>query len=149
MALRWLWCRRTKKGAGRLFGQNQLVILRDPKAVFVAAMFNDDLTAVAEQFAGQVPEGVLHCVRAALQVGSVLKAQSKRLKQGHEDGVISLLTMAFEPGEAPEIVVAAPPLAERLSMMFEAPVRTPKEADVALDELFDTGARDMRRHLLC
>ena len=40
-------------------------------------------------------------VRAALQVGSVLKAQSKRLKQGHEDGVISLLTMAFEPGEAP------------------------------------------------
>jgi len=40
-------------------------------------------------------------IRAALQVGSVLKAQSKRLKQGHEDGVISLLTLAFEPGEAP------------------------------------------------
>ena len=25
------------------------------------------VAAVAEQFAGQVPEGVLHCVRAALQ----------------------------------------------------------------------------------
>lgn len=40
-------------------------------------------------------------VRAALQIGSVLKAQSKRLKQGHEDGVVSLLSLAFEPGGAP------------------------------------------------
>ena len=40
-------------------------------------------------------------VRAALQVGSVLKAQAKRLNQANEDGVISLLTLAFEPDEAP------------------------------------------------
>lgn len=40
-------------------------------------------------------------VRAALQAGSVTSAQARRLKQGAEEAVVSLLSIAFEPGEAP------------------------------------------------
>jgi len=40
-------------------------------------------------------------VRAALQIGGVLTARTKRLRQNAEDAVVSLLSMAFEPGEAP------------------------------------------------
>lgn len=40
-------------------------------------------------------------VRAALQVGSVLSAQSKRIKQGADEAVVSLLAFGFEPAEAP------------------------------------------------
>jgi len=40
-------------------------------------------------------------VRAALQVGGVLNAQSKRIKQGADDAVVNLLSMGFEPGDAP------------------------------------------------
>lgn len=49
----------------------------------------------------------------------------------------TLALFEVEPGEAPETIVTAPPLPERLSMMFDAPVRTPQEAEVALDDLFD------------
>jgi len=49
----------------------------------------------------------------------------------------TLTLYEVEPGEAPETIAAAPPLAERLAMMFDAPVRTPKEAEIELDELFD------------
>jgi Ribonuclease G/E len=49
----------------------------------------------------------------------------------------TLALFDVEPGEAPQTIAAAPPLAERLAMMFDAPVRTPKEAEVELDELFD------------
>ncbi|MGJ3231341.1 MAG: DUF2948 family protein [Oceanicaulis sp.] len=40
-------------------------------------------------------------VRAALQAGSVTRAQAKRLKQGAEEAVVSLLSIAFEPGDPP------------------------------------------------
>jgi Ribonuclease G/E len=70
-----------------------------------------------------------------LHEGAAIGVQIAR-EQFQEKGP-TLTLFEVEPGEAPEIVVAAPPLAERLSMMFEAPVRTPKEADIALDELFD------------
>lgn len=40
-------------------------------------------------------------VRAALQVGSVLKVQARRLRRGARDAVIELLNVSFEPGEAP------------------------------------------------
>lgn len=40
-------------------------------------------------------------VRAALQVGSVLKVQARRLRRGAGDAVIELLNIAFEPGDAP------------------------------------------------
>ena len=40
-------------------------------------------------------------VRAALQLGSVLKVEARRLRRGAKDAVVELLTLAFDPGEAP------------------------------------------------
>ena len=40
-------------------------------------------------------------VRAAVQVGSVLGVQARRLRRGASEAVVQLLTVAFEPGEAP------------------------------------------------
>ena len=40
-------------------------------------------------------------VRAALQIGSVLAAQSNRLKQGAPEAVVSLLTVQFQPDPDP------------------------------------------------
>ncbi|WP_375285117.1 ribonuclease E/G [Marinicauda pacifica] len=49
----------------------------------------------------------------------------------------SLTLFEVEPGEAPETVVPAPPVAERLAMFFEAPVKTAQEAGVDIDALVD------------
>ena len=40
-------------------------------------------------------------VRSALQLGSVLEVQARRLRRNAKDAVIELLTIGFEPGEAP------------------------------------------------
>jgi len=40
-------------------------------------------------------------VRAALQVGSTLGVQARRLRRGAKDAVVELLTVAFEPTAAP------------------------------------------------
>lgn len=40
-------------------------------------------------------------VRSALQLGSVLGVQARRLRRNAKDAVIELLTIGFEPGEAP------------------------------------------------
>jgi hypothetical protein len=40
-------------------------------------------------------------VRAALQIGGVLKVQSRRLRRDARDAVVELLSIAFEPGEEP------------------------------------------------
>jgi hypothetical protein len=40
-------------------------------------------------------------VRAAIQVGSVLGVQGRRLRRGASEAVVEMLTLAFEPGEAP------------------------------------------------
>ncbi|WP_333807853.1 DUF2948 family protein [Phenylobacterium sp.] len=40
-------------------------------------------------------------VRAAVQVGSVLGVQTRRLRRNAREAVVELLTLAFEPGEAP------------------------------------------------
>ena len=40
-------------------------------------------------------------VRSALQVGSVLSVQARRLRRGAKEAVIELLTLSFEPTEAP------------------------------------------------
>lgn len=40
-------------------------------------------------------------VRAGLQLGSVLGVQARRLRRGAKDAVVELLTVTFEPGEAP------------------------------------------------
>ncbi len=40
-------------------------------------------------------------VRTGLQLGSVLAARSRNIRQGAEDAVVNLLTIRFEPAEAP------------------------------------------------
>ena len=40
-------------------------------------------------------------MRAAVQVGSVLNVQARRLRRAASEAVVELLTLAFEPGEAP------------------------------------------------
>lgn len=40
-------------------------------------------------------------VRSALQIGSVLDLKARRIRRSAKEAVIELLTVAFEPGEAP------------------------------------------------
>jgi len=40
-------------------------------------------------------------VRSALQVGGVLNLQARKIRRDRRDGVLELLTIGFEPGEAP------------------------------------------------
>ena len=40
-------------------------------------------------------------VRSAVQVGSVLGVQARRLRRNAREAVVELLTLTFEPGEAP------------------------------------------------
>ena len=40
-------------------------------------------------------------IRSAVQVGSALSVQARRLRPERKDAVIELLAMTFEPGEAP------------------------------------------------
>jgi hypothetical protein len=44
-------------------------------------------------------------VRAALQLGSVMKVQARKLRRNANDAVIELLSVSFEMGEAPGGVV--------------------------------------------
>lgn len=71
----------------------------------------------------------------AVKEGAAIGVQIAREEFQEKGPTLALFDV--EPGEAPEAIVSAPPLAERLSMMFDAPVRTPKEAEIELDELFD------------
>lgn len=70
-----------------------------------------------------------------LHEGAAIGVQINR--EAFQDKGPTLALFDVEPGEAPETIVPAPPLAERLSMMFDAPLRTPREAEIELDELFD------------
>lgn len=45
-------------------------------------------------------------VRSALQLGSVVKVQARKLRRDAKDAVVELLSVTFEPGEAPAGVVA-------------------------------------------
>ncbi len=44
-------------------------------------------------------------VRAALQVGSVLSVQTRRIRRDRHDSVLSLLSVAFESGQPPGGVI--------------------------------------------
>jgi hypothetical protein len=44
-------------------------------------------------------------VRSALQLGGVLKVQTRRIRRDRRDAVVELLAIGFEPGEAPGGVV--------------------------------------------
>lgn len=45
--------------------------------------------------------GVRQRVRSALQVGGVLKVEARKIRRDSQDAVLELLTIGFEPGEAP------------------------------------------------
>jgi Ribonuclease G/E len=88
---------------------------------------------------GRGPAGFLPFGKAGrpdgLHEGAALGVQIQREAFQEKGPTLSLFEV--EPGEAPQVVVPSPPLAERLSMMFDAPVRTPKEAEIDLDALFE------------
>ncbi len=44
-------------------------------------------------------------VRAALQLGGVLKVEARKIRRNAPDAVLEILAMTFEPGEAPGGVV--------------------------------------------
>ncbi len=88
---------------------------------------------------GKGPDGFLPFGRAGrpdgLNNGAAIGVQIAR--EQFQDKGPTLALFEVEPGDAPLAVVAAPHLPERLSMMFDAPVRTPSEAEISLDDLFD------------
>lgn len=45
--------------------------------------------------------GARQRVRSALQVGGVLNVQTRRIRRDQRDAVLELLSITFEPGEAP------------------------------------------------
>lgn len=57
------------------------------------------LTVTFNRFCWEIGGGSR--VRSGLQLGSVLGVQARRLRRGAKDAVIELLTVTFEPGEAP------------------------------------------------
>jgi len=61
------------------------------------------LTIVFNRFRWEAASG--ERVRAALQLGSVLKVQARRLRREARSAVIELLAVGFEPGEAPGGIV--------------------------------------------
>mgnify|MGYP006274703159 FL=1 len=88
---------------------------------------------------GKGPDGFLPFGKGGrpdgLNNGSAIGVQIAR--EQFQDKGPSLVLFDVEAGDAPATVVAAPPLPERLSMMFDAPVRAPHEAEISLDDLFD------------
>ena len=87
---------------------------------------------------GRGPDGFLPFGKArpeGLHEGAVIGVQVSR--EAFQGKGPTLAVFEVELGPAPAIVHAAPPLAERLSLAFAAPVRTEREAGANLDGLFD------------
>jgi hypothetical protein len=59
------------------------------------------LTLVLNRFRWEAEGKTAERVRAGLQFGSVLSVQARRLRRDAPEAVIELLTIEFEPGEAP------------------------------------------------
>ena len=57
------------------------------------------LTIVFNRFRWEA--GQRQRVRSALQLGSVLGVQARKIRRDRRDAVVELLAIAFEPGEAP------------------------------------------------
>jgi len=49
--------------------------------------------------------GARQRVRSALQLGGVLNVQTRKIRRERRDGVLELLAITFEPGEAPGGVI--------------------------------------------
>ena len=88
---------------------------------------------------GKGPDGFLPFAKSGrpdgLTQGAAVGVQIAR--EQFQDKGPTLTLFDVDDGPAPQVVAPAPALAERLSLMFDAPVKTPKDAGVALDELFD------------
>ena len=88
---------------------------------------------------GRGPAGFLPFGKAGrpdgLHEGAAIGVQIAREEFEAKGPTLTLFDV--EPGDAPEAIASAPPAADRLSMMFEAPVRTPEEAGLDLDALFE------------
>ncbi|PWE17419.1 ribonuclease E/G [Marinicauda salina] len=87
---------------------------------------------------GRGPDGFLPFGKArpeGVREGAAIGVQIAR--EAFQEKGPTLRLFEVEPGEAPETVVPAPPVEERLSMFYEAPVRTPDEADLDMEALFD------------
>lgn len=88
---------------------------------------------------GRGPDGFLPFGKAGLpeglHQGGAIGVQIAR--EQFQDKGPTLALFEVDDGDAPEIVVPAPPIAERLSMMFDAPIKSPNEADFDLDGEFD------------
>jgi hypothetical protein len=61
------------------------------------------LTVAFNRFRWEVGGGAR--VRAGLQLGGVLKVQTRKIRRGAPDAILELLAMTFTPGEAPGGVV--------------------------------------------
>jgi hypothetical protein len=59
------------------------------------------LTVTLNRFRWEADNGRRERVRSALQLGSVMSVQARRLRQGVPDAVVDLLDIDFEPGDAP------------------------------------------------
>lgn len=89
---------------------------------------------------GRGPDGFLPFGKAGvpegLHNGAAIGVQIAREEFQDKGPTLSLFDLE-EDGDAPQVIVPAPPIAERLSMMFEAPVRSPEEADFDLEGEFE------------
>jgi hypothetical protein len=63
------------------------------------------VTLVLNRFCWESDDHASQRVRAGLQFGGVLSAQARKLRRDAPDAVIELLTIEFEPGEAPGGVI--------------------------------------------
>jgi hypothetical protein len=59
------------------------------------------LTLVLNRFRWEADDAAAERVRAGLQFGGVLSVQARKLRREAPEAVIALLTIDFEPGEAP------------------------------------------------
>ena len=88
---------------------------------------------------GLGPAGLLPFGKAGrpegLHNGAAIGVQIAREQFQEKGPTLSLFEV--EDGPAPAPVVQSPPLEERLALMFDAPVRTPAEADFDLEEVFE------------
>lgn len=88
---------------------------------------------------GRGPEGFLPFGKAGvpegLHNGAAIGVQIAREQFQAKGPTLALFDV--DEGDAPAIVVPAPPIAERLAMMFDAPIRTPKEAEFDLEGEFE------------
>ena len=90
---------------------------------------------------GRGPQGFLPFGKArpeGLHEGAAIGVQIVR--EAFQEKGPTLHLFEVEPGPAPETIHAAPPLAERLSLAYEAPVRTEREAQIDLAQIFDAAS---------